>query len=186
MNKKLLLLLLFSPLVKAETIVEFDQDQKEFNHDRQAVEFEQKIVKNTQKSTAYLPDEQVTESVEQQINQAILTQNWEKLEILLTAYSMQQQADPLLLDYASAALAYAKKDHRSAIFYYQQLLKKQPSFIYPRFDLALILKEDFRYREAQKEFEQLKTTAPHNLHATINNALEQMAEEEQWKPDFYL
>lgn len=186
MNKKLLLLLLFSPLVKAETIVEFDQDQKEFNHDRQAVEFEQKIVKNTQKSTAYLPDEQVTESVEQQINQAILTQNWEKLEILLTAYSMQQQADPLLLDYASAALAYAKKDHRSAIFYYQQLLKKQPSFIYPRFDLALILKEDFRYREAQKEFEQLKTTAPHNLHETINNALEQMAEDEQWKPDFYL
>ncbi|QLB14009.1 hypothetical protein A6B39_00365 [Mannheimia granulomatis] len=186
MNKKLFLLLLFSPSVKAETIVEFYQDPKEFNYDRQAVKFDQKVAKNSLKSTAYLSENKTAESIEQQINQAILTQDWLRLEKLLTDYSTQKQFDPLLLDYASAALAYAKKDHHSAILHYGQLLKKQPELIYPRFDLALILKEDYRYREAEKEFEQLKTTAPHNLQTTVNSLLTQIHEEESWQPDFYL
>ncbi|MEN2896475.1 TPR repeat-containing protein [Mannheimia haemolytica] len=182
MYKKHFLFLLVSPLVMAET-VEFQQDPKEFDGQRQAVKFEQEIAKKDLKLTAYLEEDNSLKGIEQHINQAILRQDWAKLERLLGDYAKQEQFDPLLLDYALAALAYAKKDYRSAAFYYQQLLKKQPDLTYPRFDLALILKEDYRYREAEQEFKQLKTD---DLRNAVNSALAQIEEEESWKPDFYL
>lgn len=51
----------------------------------------------------------------------------------------QEQFDPLLLDYALAALAYAKRLSLCGVLL-SAVAEKQPDLTYPRFDLALILK----------------------------------------------
>lgn len=84
-----------------------------------------------------------------------MSQNWENLAPLLSHSQQMPNVDPLLLHYAQAALAYAKKDHHSAIFLYRQLLAKNPNLVYPRFDLALVLAEDQQFREAEREFSRI-------------------------------
>lgn len=94
--------------------------------------------------------------------------------------------DPLLLHYAQAALAYAKKDHHSAIFHYRQLLAKNPNLVYPRFDLALVLAEDQQFREAEREFSRIQANLSPDLGKIAANTPMQIAENERWQPDFYL
>ncbi len=142
MKKYPLLFSLFSPVVWAEKVIEHNTDPISFERQPQAVKFEQNVVKNSQKPTAYQPAYSVNQNVEQQINQAILSQDWATLEPLLSRYPQTENFDPLLWHYAQAALAYAKKDYQTAVFHYRQLLAKPPSLVYPRFDLALILAED--------------------------------------------
>lgn len=184
MKKYPLLFLLFSPVVWAETVIEHNTDPISFERQPQAVKFEQHFAKNQQKPTAYQPKYSLNQTVEQQINQAILGQDWENLASLLSRYQQMLNVDSLLLHYAQAALAYAKKDHHSAIFHYRQLLSKNPNLVYPRFDLALILAGNQQFREAECEFRQL--TLPPDLRQIAEQTQQQIAESERWQPDFYL
>ncbi|MDY2947962.1 MAG: hypothetical protein SOS93_09085 [Mannheimia varigena] len=137
MKKYTLLFPLFSPFALAETVIEHNTDPISFERQPQAVKFEQDFVKKSQKTTAYQAEYSFNQTVEQQINQAILSQNWENLAPLLSHYQQMPNVDPLLWHYAQAALAYAKKDHHSAIFHYRQLLARNPNLVYPRFDLPV-------------------------------------------------
>ncbi|HDL3357452.1 TPA: DUF560 domain-containing protein, partial [Mannheimia haemolytica] len=161
-------------------------DPISFERQPQAVKFEQNVVKNSQKPTAYQPAYSVNQNVEQQINQAILSQDWATLEPLLSRYPQTENFDPLLWHYAQAALAYAKKDHQTAVFHYRQLLAKPPSLVYPRFDLALILAEDQQFRAAEQEFKAIQAHLPPELAKIARNTQVQIAENEAWQPDFYL
>ncbi|QLB41195.1 surface lipoprotein assembly modifier [Mannheimia pernigra] len=184
MKKYTLLLPLFSPFVLAETVIEHNADPVSFERHSQAVKFEQTFAKKPQKMTAYLPENSPDQTLEEQINTAILRQDWQYLARLLQDYSKQTNTDPLLLDYGLAALAYAEKDHHKAIFHYRQLLAKKPELVYPRFDLALILAENQQFREAESEFRQL--TLPPDLRQIAEQTQRQIAESERWQPDFYL
>lgn len=186
MKKYTLLFPLFSPFVLAETVIERNTDPVSFERHSQAVKFEQDFVKKSQKTTAYQPKYSLNQNVEQQINQAILSQNWENLAPLLSHYQQMPNVDPLLLHYAQAALAYAKKDHHSAIFHYRQLLARNPNLVYPRFDLALILAEDQQFREAEREFSHIHSNLPPDLGKIAANTQMQIAENERCQPDFYL
>ncbi|MFA9487309.1 MULTISPECIES: surface lipoprotein assembly modifier [unclassified Mannheimia] len=186
MKKYPLLFSLFSPVVWAETVIEHNTDPISFERHSQAVKFEQNVVKNSQKPTAYQPAYSFNQNVEQQINQAILAQDWQTLEPLLSHYQQNANFDPLLWHYAHAALAYAKKDHHSAIFHYRQLLARNPNLVYPRFDLALILAEDQQFREAVREFSHIQAGLPPDLRQIAEQTQMQIAESERWQPDFYL
>lgn len=186
MKKYLLLTPFFSPFAFAESLLEQNTDPVSFERDVQAVKFEQNFAKNQQNPTAYLPENALKQSIEQQINNAILAQNWQKLESLLHRYAEQSNIDLLLLDYGRAALAYGKKDYQTAIAYYQALLSKQPNLVYPRFDLALILAENQQFRQAEKEFAIIRSQLPKDLAQIANRTLFQITEKERWQPDFYL
>ncbi|MEG9490141.1 surface lipoprotein assembly modifier [Mannheimia indoligenes] len=186
MKKYTLLFPLFSPFVLAETVIEHNTDPVSFERHSQAVKFEQNFVKKSQKTTAYQAEYSFNQTVEQQINQAILSQNWENLVPLLSHYQQMPNVDPLLLHYAKAALAYAKKDHHSAIFHYRQLLARNPNLVYPRFDLALVLAEDQQFREAEREFSHIHSNLPPDLGKIVATTQMQIAENERWQPDFYL
>lgn len=186
MKKYTLLFPLFSHFVLAETVIEHNTDPVSFERHSQAVKFEQDFVKKSQKTIAYQPEYAFNQTIEQQINQAILSQNWENLALLLSHYQQMPNVDPLLLHYAQAALAYAKKDHHSAIFHYRQLLAKNPNLVYPRFDLALVLAEDQQFREAEREFSRIQANLSPDLGKIAANTQMQIAENERWQPDFYL
>lgn len=186
MKKYTLLFPLFSPFVLAETVIEHNTDPVSFERHSQAVKFEQNFAKKPQKTTAYQPKYSLNQNVEQQINQAILSQNWENLAPLLSRYQQMPNVDPLLWHYAQAALAYAKKDHHSAIFHYRQLLARNPNLVYPRFDLALVLAEDQQFREAEREFSRIQANLSPDLGKIAANTQMQIAENERWQPDFYL
>lgn len=185
MKNTLLLFLFFAPCVLAETVVERNADPISFERRTQAVQFEPNFAKNPPKPTAYRA-ELAGESLEQQINHAILSQEWQTLERLLADYANQIGRDPLLQDYAQAALAYGKGEHRQAIFHYQQLLAKKPELVYPRFDLALILAENHQYRDAENAFRQIAGKLPPDLTAIAERTLAQIDEAERWQPDIYL
>lgn len=190
MKKYTLLFPLFSPFVLAETVIEHNTDPVSFERHSQAVKFEQNFAKKQQKTTAYQPEYSLNQDlepqIEQQINQAILSQDWENLAPLLSRYQQIANVDPLLWHYAKAALAYAKKDHYSAIFHYRQLLAQNPNLVYPRFDLALVLAEDQQFREAEREFSHIQANLPPDLGKIAANTQIQIAENERWQPDFYL
>lgn len=186
MKKYTLLFPLFIPFVLAETVIEHNTDPVSFERHSQAVKFEQNFVKKSQKTTAYQAEYSFNQTVEQQINQAILSQNWENLAPLLSHYQQMPNVDPLLWHYAQAALAYAKKDHHSAIFHYRQLLARNPNLVYPRFDLALVLAEDQQFREAEREFSHIQANLPPDLGKIVATTQMQIAENERWQPDFYL
>lgn len=186
MKKYILLFPLFSPFVLAETLIEQNTDPVSFERHSQAVKFEQDFVKKSQKTIAYQPEYAFNQTIEQQINQAILSQNWENLALLLSHYQQMPNVDPLLWHYAQAALAYAKKDHHSAIFHYRQLLARNPNLVYPRFDLALVLAEDQQFREAEREFSHIQANLSPDLGKIAANTQMQIAENERWQPDFYL
>lgn len=185
MKKSFLYTLILPINAFADPLLEQNRDPTSFQRDVQAVQFEQNFAKNTPKATAYTREE-TAQSVEAQINQAIISQTWQALENVLPVYATDPNADPLLLDYAQAALAYAKQDHAKSIFYYQQLLAKKPELIYPRFDFALVLAENYQYREAEHELQAVYPQLSPEMQPIAARTLAQIAESEAWQPDFYL
>ncbi|WP_150540120.1 surface lipoprotein assembly modifier [Actinobacillus vicugnae] len=185
MKKTLLLLPIFSSTAFAENVIEHNTDPIVFEPQQQAVKFEQNFAKKAQKITAY--QTQISgKSIEQQINQAIVSQNWQQLDILLNDYAKQPNQDPLLLDYGLAALAYGQKDHQLAIFHYRSLLAKQPDLLYPHFDLALVLAENQQYRDAEQAFNKIASKLPADLKNIAERTKAQIAEQENWQHDVYL
>jgi len=95
-------------------------------------------------------------SLEESINFAIVSKDWQKLEKLLNQYRTTTNFDPILYDYGLGALYRYQGRQKEAIALYQQILKRQPDLHYPRFDLAMMLYEDKRYVEAKTELETAK------------------------------
>ena len=123
-------------------------------------------------------------SVEESINFAIVSRDWEKLESLLNKYRTTPNFDPTLYDYALGALYRHQGRQKEAIALYQHILKRQPDLYYPRFDLAMMLYEDKRYSEAKVE---LETAQPHlapPLQDLVNQLLGNIKKTQAWQPTF--
>lgn len=118
------------------------------------------------------------------INEAIVTKNWQDLEVLLSVYPTSEEYDPLLHKYAQGALYRHQLKHGQAILAYQEMLAINPELHYVRFDLAVMLFEDKRYDEAMIQFEMVKPFLNANLQALVIHYMGLIGE--QQKPDIHL
>ena len=95
-------------------------------------------------------------SLEAQINRAMIARDWAALPALLARYRAEPQHDPILYDYALGALRRSQLRHDEATALYRGIVARQPELAYPRFDLGVMLFENKQYREAKRELERAK------------------------------
>ena len=121
-------------------------------------------------------------SLEESINFAIVTKDWQMLEKLLAQYLTTTNFDPILYDYGLGALYRHQGRQKEAIVLYQQLLERQPNLHYPRFDLAMMLYEDKRYDEAKGQLETAEPYLAPALQALISQLLGTIKKSQKWQP----
>ena len=130
-------------------------------------------------SAAPLPE---GSSLEESINFAIITKDWQKLEKLLAQYRTTTNFDPILYDYGLGALYRHQGRQKEAIALYQQILKHQPDLHYPRFDLAMMLYEDKRYAEAKVQLEAAEPYLAPKLQRLVSQILGNIKKSQKWQP----
>lgn len=121
-------------------------------------------------------------SLEDYINQAIISKDWQELERLLNTYQHIENYDQTLYEYALGALYRYQGHQDKAIKMYRKIIKDNPNLHYPRFDLAMMLFEDKRYTEAKSEFEIVRPHLVPQLQALIDQLLMNMKESQAWQP----
>ena len=121
-------------------------------------------------------------SLEESINFAIVSKDWQKLEKLLAQYRKTTNFDPILYDYGLGALYRHQGRQKEAIALYQQLLERQPNLHYPRFDLAMMLYEDKRYAEAKIQLETAEPYLAPALQALVSQILSSIKKSQDWQP----
>lgn len=121
-------------------------------------------------------------SLEESINFAIITKDWQKLEKLLAQYRTTTNFDPILYDYGLGALYRHQGRQKEAIALYQQILKNQPDLHYPRFDLAMMLYEDKRYAEAEVQLEAAEPFLSPTLQGLVSQILGNIKKVQKWQP----
>lgn len=114
------------------------------------------------------------------INLSILKKDWNSLDICLARYKKTDNYDEILYQYGLGALYYNKGNRNKAIELYQSLLYKNPDLTYPRFDLAMMLFQDQRYKEAKSEFETVKKTLTPQMQTLVNQILLTINRSEKW------
>lgn len=105
-------------------------------------------------------------SIESQIETALVNENWQTLERLLARYQTLSKIDQTLYDYAMGAKLRSEGKHAQAIAYYERITK-DPSLIYPAFDLAVMYFEDKQYRNAERIFTRIAPQMPAPMQAVI-------------------
>lgn len=120
--------------------------------------------------------------LEDSINFALTTKDWDRLTTLLEEYRTTDNFDITLYDYALGALYRKQGRQKEAITLYRKILSRLPGLHYVRFDLAMMLHEDKQYAEAKKQFEQVKPNLTPNLQALIKRILTAMQENQSWQP----
>lgn len=125
-------------------------------------------------------------SLEERVNFAIISKDWQKLEKLLNEYRTTINFDPTLYDYGLGALYRHQGRQKEAIAIYQQILQRQSDLYYPRFDLAMMLYEDKRYVEAKTELETAKPYLAPPLQTLVNQVLNSIKRSQEWQPTLNL
>lgn len=121
-------------------------------------------------------------SMEEKINFAIISKDWQKLEKLLSQYHKIVDYDQILYNYGLGALYRHQGRQKEAINLYQQILERQPSLHYPRFDLAMMLYEDKRYSEAEAQLRAAKPYLSPELKVLTSQLLNNIKKSQDWKP----
>lgn len=131
-----------------------------------------------------LSTQEQTQNSDNPILQAIQTRDFATLERLL-AEKPTENEDPLLRLDAQAALALHHRDVPKAIEAYQTILQQSPDSHGVRFDLAASLFQDKRYREAEREFQQVKqnTSEATAWQAKADQYLTAIQKSEAWQPE---
>lgn len=130
-------------------------------------------------SVAPLPE---GSSLEEGINFAIVSKNWEKLAELLAQYRTTANFDPILYDYGLGALYRHQGRQKEAIALYKQILERKPDLHYSRFDLAMMLYEEKRYTEAKVQLEIAEPYLSPTLQALVSQILANMTKVQKWQP----
>ncbi|RKM09185.1 DUF560 domain-containing protein [Moraxella catarrhalis] len=130
-------------------------------------------------SAAPLPE---GSSLEESINFAIITKDWQKLEKLLAQYRTTTNFDSILYNYGLGALYRHQGRQKEAIALYQQILKDQQDLHYSRFDLAMMLYEDKRYAEAKVQLEAAEPYLAPELQRLVSQILGNIKKSQKWQP----
>ncbi|MGP4847187.1 hypothetical protein ACTXGQ_24005, partial [Marinobacter sp. 1Y8] len=125
-------------------------------------------------------------SLEESINFAIVSKDWQKLEKLLAKYRTTVNFDSILYNYGLGALYRHYGRQKEAITLYQRLLERQPDLYYPRFDLAMMLYEDKRYAEAKVQLETAEPYLAPALQALVSQILSSIKKSQEWQPTLNL
>lgn len=90
------------------------------------------------------------------LNQAMLREDWGTLQRIMRFYPWMPGADPILRDYVQGALLRHQGRLAAAIALYRTLVAQHPGLDYVRLELATMLMEDRRLREAGAELARLR------------------------------
>ncbi|WP_439287946.1 surface lipoprotein assembly modifier [Lonepinella sp. BR2904] len=180
--KKYLLLLLFSPTLWAEiapteiyfptvTPLNMAKDENDVASTMNVTMARKKLLQD-QQSTYYL------------LNQTIDVNDFPKIAFLLPIYQSFPHQDEILVLFAQGKLAAANQNYAESIDYYQQILVKQPKLNPVRIELAKSLYFNKQYRQAEMEFNQVKTEKlPKQIHQLVDHYLQRIDFSQQWKMD---
>jgi hypothetical protein len=111
---------------------------------------------------------------------------WEAARRLLDEYVQLTGHDPLLRHYAQGALARVRGQHRLAALEFKSVLLAQPDFLPAQLELARVLAEDHRDREAIGLFaaiaSAIDTRDPNTqgVHATVHGYLRALHARQKW------
>lgn len=123
--------------------------------------------------------------IEQQIEQAILQQNWQNLDKHLAVYRGLPDFDEILYDYAQGAWLRKQGKQAQAIERYRTILKKNPDLVYVKLDLALMLIENREYARAKQLLDELEQASlSSSLIALLSDAKSKLEERERWTPSW--
>ena len=162
MNKLPLLLLPLSLFALADTPTPREQSANApaplFFDDREIALIPNEMLPQPAEPAASLADNATEDdnTLETQINRAMIAHDWAALPALLEQYKAQPQHDATLYDYALGALRRSQLRHDEATALYRGIVQRQPELAYPRFDLGVMLFEDKQYNAAKRELERTK------------------------------
>ena len=125
-------------------------------------------------------------TLETQINRAIIARDWATLPSLLERYRADPHHDQTLYDCALWALRRSQLRHHEAIARYRQIVARQPELAYPRFDLGVMLFEDKQYNAAQADLERAKPDLSPEMQQIAEQYLAAIAQEQSWQPEMSL
>ena len=126
------------------------------------------------------------EGLEEQINRAVVTRNWDTLKTLLESYRALPDFNPVLHDYALGGLRRSQLRHGEAVSLYRGILAKHPDLAYPRFDLGVMMFENKQYREAKAELKRAKPDLQPPMQQLADRYLASIESAQSWQPDVSL
>ena len=188
MNKLPLLLLPLSMLSLAGPTAHLTAPEPLFFNDRELVPIPTEQPTQPANPAAQLADNATEDdnTLEAQINRAIIARDWATLPALLERYHADPQQDQTLYDYALGALRRSQLRHNEAIARYRQIVARQPELAYPRFDLGVMLFEDKQYNAAKRELERAKPDLSPAMQAVAERYLAAIAQAQNWQPEMSL
>lgn len=128
-------------------------------------------------------NQDIINTLEDAITEAITSHDWQSLDTLLVQYKAQADHDALLYYYGLGALYRSQRQHYKAILAYQTLLNSDPSLIYPRFDLGVMLFENKQYKQAEQVLSSVKSQLSPDMQKFANAYLQQINQRQSWQAD---
>lgn len=125
------------------------------------------LTKSDDKTAIIMPISQ-GDRTEDVITRALIAKDWERLSVLLDDYRQKPVYDQILYDYALGAMYRSQGRYEEAIALYQGIAG-DGEFLYPAFDLAVMLFEDKQYRAAEAQFAKVYDKMPSQMQAIITS-----------------
>ncbi|WP_227526093.1 surface lipoprotein assembly modifier [Psychrobacter sp. FDAARGOS_221] len=121
--------------------------------------------------------------LEDAINDAIKSRQWQALQHLLPAYKQQPDHDLLLYYYALGGIYRSQNRHKEAIAAYQTIIDAEPELVYPRFDLGVMLFENKQYQQAEYEIQRARSGLDSQMQQLADSYLEYIKQRQRWQFD---
>lgn len=125
------------------------------------------LTKSDDKTAVIMPISQ-GDRAEDVITRALIAKDWARLSVLLDDYRRKPVYDQILYDYALGAMYRSQGRYEEAIALYQGIAG-DGEFLYPAFDLAVMLFEDKQYRAAEAQFAKVYDKMPSQMQAVITS-----------------
>lgn len=125
------------------------------------------LTKSDDKTAIIMPISQ-GDKLEDVITRALIAKDWARLSVLLDDYRRKPVYDQILYDYALGAMYRSQGRYEEAIALYQGIAG-DGEFLYPAFDLAVMLFEDKQYRAAEAQFAKVYDKMPSQMQAIITS-----------------
>lgn len=121
--------------------------------------------------------------LEEQLKQAVYSQQLDDIQKLLKDYQQQVDSDPKLIAYAQAKSAFIRQDYSTAIAIYRKIISNYPELNSIRMELALALFADHQDRAAKSQFEKVKTVSglPSSAYQKIQAYLDVINQRNEWQ-----
>lgn len=120
--------------------------------------------------------------IEPFLNHALVNQQFDLVEKLLPMYRALPNTDPMLIDFAQAAVWRLHGKHKQAADLYSKMLAERPELQAVRLDRAAVLFEDGRIREAKQAFSEAKQQGlPEDVLPKVDTYLNAIQEQQRWR-----